>query len=89
MEDVLKVLSSQLEKEHRLKSKIQGAMIYPCIILLVLIGVGIIIATVVLPSLNTFFSSLNTDIPFYTKLVIGAGQFSTKYWYLLSASFWD
>ena len=83
LEEVLKVLSLQLEKEHRLKSKIQGAMIYPCIILVVLIFVAIIIATVVLPSLNSFFMSLDAEIPFYTKIVIGAGQFSTKYWPVL------
>ncbi len=83
LEEVLKVLSLQLEKEHRLKSKIQGAMIYPCIILVVLILVAIIIATVVLPSLNSFFMSLDAEIPFYTKIVIGAGQFSTKYWPVL------
>ena len=83
MEDVLKVLSLQLEKEHKLRSKVQGAMIYPCIILVVLILVGIVIATVVLPSLNSFFMSLNTEIPFYTKIVLGAGQFSIKYWPVL------
>jgi len=80
LEEIFKVLTLQLEKEHRLKSKIQGAMIYPCIIVIVLILVGIIIATVVLPSLNTFFMSLNADLPFYTKIVITAGQLSTKYW---------
>ena len=41
---------------------------------------GIIIVTVVLPSLNSFFMSLNADVPFYTKMIIGAGEFSTKYW---------
>jgi len=80
LEEVLKVLSLQMEKEHRLKSKIRGAMIYPCIILIVLILVGIIIVTVVLPNLNSFFMSLNADVPFYTKMIIGAGEFSTKYW---------
>lgn len=83
LEEVFKVLALQLEKEHRLKSKIQGAMIYPCIILIVLILVGIIIATIVLPSLNNFFKGLDTEVPFYTKLVIKAGEFSTKYWPLL------
>jgi type II secretory pathway component PulF len=83
LEEVLKVLSSQLEKEHRLKSKIQGAMIYPCIILVVMIMVGIVVATVVLPSLDSFFSSLNTEMPFYTKMIIWAGRFSVRYWPLL------
>lgn len=95
MENVLKVLSMQLEKEHKLKSKMQAAMIYPCIILLVMVAVGIIIVTFVLPSLNTFFSSMATEVPFYTKMLLSFGEFSTKYWpfiigffAFLSGAFW-
>jgi len=80
LEDVLSVLSLQLEKEHRLKSKVRGALIYPCIIVIVMIIVGAIVATVVLPSLNSFFASFNSTIPFYTRMVLDAGQFATKYW---------
>ena len=79
MQDVLTVLALQLDKEHKLKSKLQGAMIYPCIILVVMLIVGIIMATVVLPSLNTFFSSLNTPMPLYTQIVIKGSQLCVKY----------
>lgn len=85
LEEVLKILALHLEKEHRLKSEIQGAMIYPCIVLALMLAVGIIIAVVVLPRLSAFFLSMNANIPFYTRLLIDFGQFSTQQWPLLIA----
>ena len=41
LEDVFKVLALQMEKEYTLKSKVKGAMIYPLIILMVMLGIGI------------------------------------------------
>jgi len=80
LEEVLKILCLQLEKEHKLKSEVQGAMIYPSIVLVLMLAVGIVIAVVVLPRLSQFFSTMNADIPFYTKMLIDFGQFSTKQW---------
>lgn len=82
-EEVLKNLSLQMEKEHKLKSGVQGAMIYPIIVLSLLLVVGIIVAVVVLPRLKQFFSGLNAEIPFYTKMLINFGEFTTKQWPLL------
>jgi type IV pilus assembly protein PilC len=83
LEEVFKTLSLQLEKDHQLRSKIQGAMIYPVIILLTMAGVGVIIVTVVLPKLNTFFSGLNAKLPIYTTIVLGLGNFALQYWPVL------
>jgi type IV pilus assembly protein PilC len=86
LEEVFKILSSQLEKEYELKSKVRGAMIYPCIILSTMLGVGAIITIVVLPRLNQFFSNLNVKLPFYTKAIIDFGVFAQQWWYLLLLS---
>lgn len=83
LEDVLKILALQIEKEHRLKSEVQGAMIYPIIVLSLLLVVGIIIVIVVLPKLNDFFTNMNAKIPFYTRMLINFGKFSTEQWPLL------
>lgn len=83
LDDVFQILSLQLQKEYELKSKIRNAMIYPCIILFVMIIVGIIIVTFVLPNLNIFFTSLNVDIPIYTRILLNVGNFLTNHWYLL------
>ena len=86
LEEVFKTLSLQLEKEHELKSKLQGAMIYPCIILVTMLGVAIIIMTMVLPQLDAFFSSFKTDLPFYTRFIIALGKFSQKQWPFMVAA---
>ena len=82
MEEILKVLTLQMEKEHQLKSKIQNAMIYPIIIMVVMFVIGVIIVTFVLPKLKDFFSGMNTDLPIYTKILIGFGELASNYWYL-------
>ncbi len=84
-EEVLKILSLQLEKEHKLKSEVQGAMIYPIIVLSLMLVVGIIVAVVVLPKLKQFFVGMNADIPLFTKMMIDFGDFSTKQWPYLIA----
>ena len=83
LDDIFQILSLQLTKEHELKSKIVNAMIYPVIILMVMAVVGVIMITFVLPSLNIFFTSLNVDIPIYTKILLYVGNFLSVHWYLL------
>jgi type IV pilus assembly protein PilC len=80
LDQVFQDLSVQLEKEHELKSKVQGAMIYPAIILLTMMGVGVIVVSVVIPHLNAFFSTVNVELPFYTRLVLGSGNFAARNW---------
>ena len=83
LDEVFQILSLQLNKEHELKSKIKNAMVYPCIILTVMLAVGGVVVTFVLPSLNIFFQTLNVDIPLYTKILLYVGNFLSKNWYLL------
>ena len=83
MDEILQVLSLQLSKEHELKSKVRNAMIYPCIILMVMFVIGGIIITFVLPSLNVFFTALSVDIPIHTKILLFLGNFLSIHWYLL------
>jgi len=87
LEEVFKTLSLQLEKEHHLRSKVQGAMIYPVIILLAMLIAGGVIISVVIPQLNTFFSSINVELPFYTKLILKVGNFIHLYWSFFVLSF--
>jgi len=83
LDDIFQILSLQLMKEHDLRSKIINAMIYPGIILMVMALVGVVMITFVLPSLNTFFTSLNVDIPIYTRALLYGGNFLSTNWYLL------
>jgi type IV pilus assembly protein PilC len=82
LEEALKVLTRQMEREHELKSKIKGAMIYPMVIISAMIGIGILMLIVVIPKLAETFNELNIELPLTTKLVIGLGTFLAEKWYL-------
>jgi type IV pilus assembly protein PilC len=75
MEEVLKILANQLEKEHNLMSKVKGAMYYPSVILLVMVGVGIAMMTYVVPSLTTIFQDIQTPLPLSTRVIIAVSNY--------------
>jgi len=81
LEEVLKTLTQQMEREYELKSKIKGAMIYPAVIICAMIGIGILMLIMVVPKLAETFKELNIELPLTTRLVIGLGVFLAKKWY--------
>ncbi|MCX6762534.1 MAG: type II secretion system F family protein [Candidatus Moranbacteria bacterium] len=89
LEEVLVLLADQLEKEHNLMSKVRGAMYYPAVILVVMIGIGIAMMTYVVPQLTSIFSDVQASIPAPTMLIINTSNFmaSHKLLVLLSTLF--
>jgi len=87
LEQSLKTLALQMEREHNLKSKIQGAMIYPAVVITAMMGVGVIMLIMVVPQLAATFKDLNAELPLTTKMVIGLAEFITKRWYFAIISF--
>lgn len=83
LDEVFQILALQLTKEHELKSKILNAMTYPMIILAVMMIVGGVVVTMVLPNLNIFFSTLNVELPIYTRILLTVGNFLSANWYLV------
>lgn len=83
LEDVLKVLAQQMEREHELSSKIKGALMYPAVIILAMLGIGFLMLTMVIPKLAETFKELAIDLPITTRIVIALGNFSARYWYLI------
>jgi type IV pilus assembly protein PilC len=82
LEDVLKTLALQMEKENDLKSKIKGALIYPAVIISTMIGIGILMLVTVVPQLSQTFKDLGIQLPLTTKIVIGTANFLTQKWYI-------
>ena len=82
LEEVLKILSQQIERENELKSKIKGALMYPAVIVSAMIGIGILMLVMVVPKLAETFEELNIELPFTTKMVIGVGTFLAEKWFL-------
>lgn len=79
---VLDVLSRQMEREHKLKSEIIGALIYPAVIIIAMLGIGLAMLVMVVPSIAETFEELGIDLPATTRFVIGLGNTLTNQWYL-------
>lgn len=81
LEESLAILTRQMERESELKSKIQGAMIYPAVIICAMIGIGIMMLIMVVPKLAQTFEELEIELPLTTRMIIGLGTFLAEKWY--------
>ena len=75
LSESLTYLADHLEKEYHLFSKIQGAMIYPALIVVVVIGVLLMMMFFVIPSMSKVLTETGQELPFVTKAVIGLSNF--------------
>ena len=83
MDDSLKRLAAQQEKDAAMMSKIRGAMMYPSIVLVVIILViGFMLFTVV-PQVEGLYRDLNKGLPFVTLAMIKIANFFSSLWWLV------
>ncbi len=80
LEETLKMLAYQMEKEYELKSKVRSAMIYPIIVLTAMFGIGLLMMVVVVPKLTQIFKEINADLPVSTKILISISDFLNQHW---------
>ncbi len=83
LEEVLKILARHMKREHVLRSKIKGAMFYPIIILVAMIGIAILMMLAVVPKLTAIFTEMNVELPMATKVLIGISSFLSNYFYIV------
>ncbi len=76
---VLKLLANQMKKDHDLRSRIKGAMMYPSIVIIAIIGIGAMMMIYVVPTLAETIKGLGTELPWTTKLIIAISDFLVHY----------
>lgn len=78
LEKTFEYLSVQMSAAHELSQKIKGSMMYPAVIVVAMIGNGLMMMVFVLPRLASAFLKLDVPLPFYTKILLNAGEFFGK-----------
>lgn len=78
LEENLKVISIQEEKDREFRSKIRSAMMYPIFVFGLTIIIGAVVAWFILPRLSTVFASMKMELPMSTRILIATGQFLQK-----------
>ncbi len=85
LDKTLERLADQQEKEMAIISKVRGALIYPALVLLVIIGVLMFMLVSVLPQIAQLYKELDKTLPPLTSALIVIQQFTTKFWWLTLA----
>ncbi len=67
---ILARLAEFMEKAAKLKKKVIGAMIYPCVVISIAIGVVSLIMVVVIPKFQGIFRDFHTDLPEVTQILL-------------------
>jgi len=71
LEDVLQQLTLQMKKDHALLSKVKSALMYPSIITVAMLGIGIGMIVYVIPQIRFIFDSAGVQLPLPTRIVLG------------------
>ncbi|MBI1833591.1 MAG: type II secretion system F family protein [Candidatus Andersenbacteria bacterium] len=83
LQESLEILAKQLQKEFELKRAVRGGLLYPAIIVLALIAVGIAMMIFVIPKLVEVFEGFDVELPLTTRILITTSGFFHHYWYLV------
>jgi type II secretory pathway component PulF len=75
----LQVVADQMERMYDLKKKIRGALIYPCIIIVAILGIGILMMIEVVPTLAQTFAEMKASLPPSTQFIINLSNFLVQY----------
>jgi len=85
LDTILLRLATFLEKNDALVRKVKSAMIYPAVIMSVAAIAITVLLIFVIPVFQSMFASVNMELPLPTRIVIGASEFLTSYWWAIIA----
>jgi len=83
LDDILKKLAVQQEKDASIRAKFKSAMTYPAVLIFITVTVFILLMTVVVPQVGTIIADLTDgELPTMTKVMLGISNFTLGYWYI-------
>ena len=83
MEKILNRLADTSEQNREFRGKIVGAMIYPLIITIGMVGVIALMVLLVVPQLSKLYADFGAELPFETRALIWVSDVSVKYWWMI------
>ena len=90
LDDILKRLALQQEKNSSMKKKIKGAMTYPIVLLAITIIAFFILMTFIIPVIGKTIKDMggpDAKLPLLTEIMLGISDFMVSFWYLIVPAF--
>ena len=76
---ILARLADFMEKAAKLKKKVIGAMIYPCVVISIAVGVVTMIMIFVIPKFKDIFKDFHLKLPAPTKMLLAISDFMVNW----------
>ncbi len=80
---ILEQLSEYTENRFALQKKIQSAMIYPIVLMVMAFAIVIGLMTFVVPKIVKVFEQSDQALPLVTQVVLGSSKIFTQWWWLI------
>jgi type IV pilus assembly protein PilC len=84
LSETFSYLAAYLERQYELASRAKHALVYPAFIIFAFVAVMVLMFTVVIPKLSQVILETGTEIPLYTKIVIGISNFFVEFGVLVA-----
>ena len=83
---VLAQIAEFQSREKDLKAKVLTAMLYPCILLVLALGILTLLLTFFIPKFQAIFSNMHSSLPLITQIIIGASHMVRSYGLIIAAA---
>lgn len=84
LEESLVQLYEQMKKTYDMLRKVRSALIYPVIVVVAMIGIGIAMMIYVIPNISQIFKEVNATLPIFTRALIAISDFTVNNGLLVS-----
>lgn len=83
LDKALERIADQQEKDAEIMGKVKGAMVYPAIVSLVMLGVIVFMLVTVVPQIKLLYADLGQELPVMTAVMVAIADFTIKYWWIV------
>jgi type IV pilus assembly protein PilC len=83
LDEILMRLATYIEKADALKRKVQGAMVYPGVVLTVALGATAFMLIFIIPTFAKMFTDFGGELPLPTKIVLWMSKTLQMFWWAM------
>ncbi len=83
LDEILQRLATFIEKAEALRRKIQGAMVYPGVVMTVAVAATSFMLIFIIPTFAKIFVAFGGDLPLPTKIVMMLSDVLRAYWWVM------
>lgn len=80
LDRALERIADQQEKDAEIMGKVKGAMTYPLIVSLVMVGVIVFMLVTVVPQVDRLYKDLKQELPLLTRIMADTAAFIQQFW---------